>query len=364
MQSKQHASTANAELLKMFESAKKEGLVVQTAVGPRGSFVVRGAAAAAMAAGNTGAVAQKAAKEEDELLGSPLCVCVCCSCPRSLPLSISRSISLSLAVSVRATGATAAAPQKTPDKIFLMPLPPAPLSLSPPSRMFSALKSQGFVVEKAFDGGGSIVVRSPEAAAALQQALRQNEDAEDKPFCVDEAKSKWRNAANKIEEDKEEGGDEGEEDPEEGNDGATPSASLPMNELVGRKTRISCVTNPEINNIVCTVLSPSKERGRVIVKLDTGQKMNIQADFLAPLEEKGNQLLLMSDSQISMMPTPLQGAAAQCNPQASPMTQTSPTERSKTRKYESRSGPEEEVEDAAGPVKVGKDHASCVCIIS
>ena len=45
-----------------------QGLVVQTAVGPRGSFVVKGAAAAAVAAGNTIGTAQKAAKEEDELL--------------------------------------------------------------------------------------------------------------------------------------------------------------------------------------------------------------------------------------------------------------------------------------------------------
>ena len=41
---------------------------MQTAMGPKGSFVVRGAAAAAMAAGGNSKHAHKAAQEEAELL--------------------------------------------------------------------------------------------------------------------------------------------------------------------------------------------------------------------------------------------------------------------------------------------------------
>ena len=44
--------------------------MVETAVGPRGSFVVKGAAAAAVAAGGSLASAQTVAKQEQDLLRS------------------------------------------------------------------------------------------------------------------------------------------------------------------------------------------------------------------------------------------------------------------------------------------------------
>lgn len=237
--------------------------------------------------------------------------------------------------------------------------------------MFSSLKSQGFVVEKVFDGHGSIMVRTPEAASALQEALRQNEDAEDKLNCTEtrysEAKSKWRNTADKIEEDLE--NDEA-ATASPGNDTALLRSSsrraslLPMDELVGRETKIAgIVTNPALNIMACTVEARDRAEN-VTMKLETEQKMNCDSEYLELAEGMGNKSHVMSDSHTSMMETPLQGAAAaDCNPKASPQTQTSPTESSK--KDDSRSVPKEVVVSGdAGPRMVGEVHASCVCNIS
>ena len=138
--------------------------------------------------------------------------------------------------------------------------------------MFNSLKADGVVVEKVFDGKGSMIVRGTVAewAGSLAAAEAESQDGTTTGE-VDEvvtnryaaARQNWRPAAAHH---------------------GVKCAKMEPEDLLGKRVAVVRVTAmPELDGKAGTVLKPSGEPGRVIVEIDGGQTLNISLKHLRPL---------------------------------------------------------------------------------
>ena len=169
--------------------------------------------------------------------------------------------------------------------------------------MFESLKADGAVVEKVFDGKGSMIVRSTDKAALAELAASlAATDAQESTAAGQvgevmtdryaKARGKWRPAANPAQ-------DGGEEDEDGGEEAALSEASsrktvrqhsLTPQDLVGMRVSIGNVTAlPTLEGQTGSVMETSSEPGRVLVLLDgSSQKVNIPVKHLQLLGDGAN----------------------------------------------------------------------------
>ena len=245
-----------------------QGLVVETAMGPKGSFVVRGAAAAALAAGGNKSHAQQAAREENELMRSGV----------GLPSPLTRCARRRC---LRPASAWAA-------NVTVCPIPVG--------RMYESLKADGAVVEKVFDGKGSMIVRSADRAALAELAASLTAtDAQDSTAAGQvgevmtdryaKARGQWRPAANPV---REHGDDEATWS-EASSMKTVPSQPLTPHNAVGRRVSISHLPAMKaLEGKTGSVIASSSEPGRVVLLDDTSEKLNITVKHLRLLDDGDN----------------------------------------------------------------------------
>ena len=169
--------------------------------------------------------------------------------------------------------------------------------------MYHSLKADGAVVEKIFDGKGSMIVRATDKVALAELAASlAAADAQEQSTCGDvgevhedrytAARQKWRPAAAAHQE----------------LDGAeeTSSSSKTMpDDFVGMRVRVvGLKAMPEFESKTGTVLEVSQEPGRVILELDSNQKMNISVKYLQ---------LLNPSKQVSEQGSPAAALSAAVN---------------------------------------------------